>query len=543
MSKNFSVALSLLLNSAQYSQSLETVQQQTKSFASKVMGYIGGALAIGSVTAFVKSAIAGYNEAAQANARMNAVLLSTGGIAGVTGEQIKRMTSELSGKTLFGKTALTDASAILLTFTQIGREVFPEVLKAAVNMSTVLGSDLHSTFIQVGKAFNSPVSGMTALRRSGVSFSEAQTDLIKKLQRSGDLLGAQKIMLGELKTEFDGAAEAATKAGTGGIEMIIKKFNALKKAVGEAIVESKSFQTTISDIAKEMEEVVYVALSKNLSLWQKIKITLARNFGDQEGTDEADRLIRVAKAADEYNEQQKNAVDILKNKDAILKRIYDEEFNPKKPKVEKSDEEIKEEEKKRKEAFDRETAQLEAHKAERLTVFTDQYRTEKIIEATYNEESIIANIDFYKKQIDLLKKYGKDASSVRLQLAQEELKLHQSQTLQPVTVPVKSLDQTPQKEPSLIIDPKRQKEYDDSVDRENEIEEKAKKAEQDVKSAFDNINSTISSGLGEMVGQTAELLGEAFAEIFKGGSAADAFKNFANGILAMIGKFLSCRAG
>ena len=50
---------------------------------------------------------------------------------------------------------------------------------------------------------------MTALGKAGVQFTDAQKDQIKALVESGDKMGAQKIILGKLETQFGGAAAAA----------------------------------------------------------------------------------------------------------------------------------------------------------------------------------------------------------------------------------------------------------------------------------------------------------------------------------------------
>jgi hypothetical protein len=76
-------------------------------------------------------------------------------------------------------------------------------------MSVALGQDMKSSAIQLGKALNDPIKGVTALQRVGVSFTASQKDQIKTLVESGRTLDAQKIILGELTKEFGGSAEAA----------------------------------------------------------------------------------------------------------------------------------------------------------------------------------------------------------------------------------------------------------------------------------------------------------------------------------------------
>ena len=92
-------------------------------------------------------------------------------------------------------------------------------------MSVALGQDTTTSAMQLGKALNDPIKGMTALRRVGVTFTEAQEKQIKKLQESGDTMGAQKIILRELRDEFGGSAKAAGETFGGQINILRERFN------------------------------------------------------------------------------------------------------------------------------------------------------------------------------------------------------------------------------------------------------------------------------------------------------------------------------
>ena len=62
----------------------------------------------------------------------------------------------------------------MLTFTGVGKDVFPQAIQTVLDMSQALGQDLKSSTVQLGKALNSPIDGITALSRVGVSFTDAQ---------------------------------------------------------------------------------------------------------------------------------------------------------------------------------------------------------------------------------------------------------------------------------------------------------------------------------------------------------------------------------
>ena len=103
-------------------------------------------------------------------------------------------------------TQVMEMQARLLTFTNVIGTQFDAAIKISADMSAVLGTDLNGAIIQVGKALNDPIQGLSALRRVGVSFNEQQKEQIKTLQENGNIVGAQKVILAELATEFGNAS-------------------------------------------------------------------------------------------------------------------------------------------------------------------------------------------------------------------------------------------------------------------------------------------------------------------------------------------------
>jgi hypothetical protein len=166
------------------------------------------AAGVRTVTNAVSGSLSAFRESEKAGKKLDAVLAATGGAAGVSGEEIRKMAGDLQLVTNFEDDATINAAALLATFTQIKGDTFQSAIVAAQDLSAVMGQDLNSSIVQVGKALNDPVRGVTALRKVGVSFSEEQQKQIKQLQTSGDLAGAQAIILAELQNEFGGAARA-----------------------------------------------------------------------------------------------------------------------------------------------------------------------------------------------------------------------------------------------------------------------------------------------------------------------------------------------
>jgi hypothetical protein len=182
------------------------------------------------------TALKAYDVQAQAIAQVEAGLRSTGNTAGYTSEQLQKMASDLQSKTIFGDEAiLKDATAQLLTFTNISGEQFARTQKAALDLATRLDGDLKGASIQLGKALNDPIANLSALSRSGIQFSTDQKTVIKSLTETGRLAEAQTLILDELEKQYGGSAEAAAAAGMGGIKQLQNSFGDLQEEFGKVI--------------------------------------------------------------------------------------------------------------------------------------------------------------------------------------------------------------------------------------------------------------------------------------------------------------------
>lgn len=191
---------------------------------------LGATAAVGALAAGLAFSVKSAAEAEQIQAQLGAVLKSTGGAAGLSADEVNKMASEMSRLTGIEDDSIVKANSVLLTFTKIGKEVFPDASMAALNMSSALGTDLQGSIIQIGKALNDPIKGVTALQRVGVSFTKSQRDQIKALVDSGRAMDAQRLILAELETEFGGAAEAAGSTAVGA-------WNKFKNALGNVAEE------------------------------------------------------------------------------------------------------------------------------------------------------------------------------------------------------------------------------------------------------------------------------------------------------------------
>lgn len=220
--------------------------KQLKGITSTIKKFVGALAIAGTIRAVVDANI----EAQKVAAQLDATLKSTGRYTPELSAAMREYSSELQRVTAYGDEAITGAQGLLLSFTQIGGDIFPRATKSILDVATALGTDLKSATLQVGKALNDPILGMTALSRSGIQFSEAQKAMVKEMVEANNIVGAQEIILKELETQFGGSAVAARDTLGGAL-------TALKESFGD-LLEGDSGDEGIKGAKEAVEELIAV---------------------------------------------------------------------------------------------------------------------------------------------------------------------------------------------------------------------------------------------------------------------------------------------
>jgi hypothetical protein len=209
----------------------------------KVLAALGVAVLIKGVIRLGKAAFSWgrkmldlYKEQEKAEARITAVVKATGGAAGFTAQQMKDMASAMQNVTTIGDEVILGAQSILATFKNIRGDVFKDALMSAADLADILQTDIKGAALQVGKALNDPVKGMGALSRAGIQFTDSQKEMVKQMVESGDIVGAQTLMLDELKGQFEGTAKAAAETFGGRMESMKNRIGDVGEKIGEAII-------------------------------------------------------------------------------------------------------------------------------------------------------------------------------------------------------------------------------------------------------------------------------------------------------------------
>lgn len=235
--------------------------------AKKLGGIMAGAFAADRLKSFALESIQLAKVQADAEKKLTAVLQATGHAAGLSAKELKHYASELQDITLYGDEATIAAMGMMASFKSIKGDVFKAAIRSAQDMSTVMDTDLKQSILQVGKALESPEIGMSALRKTGVSFTQEQIAAVKKLIAEGKKEEAQLIILKELQGEFGGAAKVAAEDAHGAMVQLFNAWGDLREVIGQSITPSRESLSMMTGYVKSLTNVVQ---TETIPVWKKL---------------------------------------------------------------------------------------------------------------------------------------------------------------------------------------------------------------------------------------------------------------------------------
>jgi hypothetical protein len=159
--------------------------------------------------------------AATSNARIEQINKSMGLFGGATQQVTDRLVKLAETQAMatgIDRNAIKETVAKLLTFKELAATAtevggaFDRATQAAIDLSAAGFGEATENATQLGKALNDPIKGITALNRSGVTFTAQEKEKIKVLVESGKMLEAQDILLKAVETQVGGTAVATANA-------------------------------------------------------------------------------------------------------------------------------------------------------------------------------------------------------------------------------------------------------------------------------------------------------------------------------------------
>jgi hypothetical protein len=199
-------------------------EKSGKGFAGKfggalkgIAGPLAAAISVGAAVKAGKELIRVGEAAGTSNARI-AQINESMGLFGDNADTVNKRLIDLARTQALATGAdvnsIKQTQAKLLTFGELAKTAdtvggaFDRATAAAIDLEAAGFGAAEQQAVALGKALNDPTKGLTALGRSGITFTEAEKEKIAALQESGDLLGAQEILLQAIESQVKGTAAA-----------------------------------------------------------------------------------------------------------------------------------------------------------------------------------------------------------------------------------------------------------------------------------------------------------------------------------------------
>ncbi|HEY7487134.1 MAG TPA: hypothetical protein VH912_21945, partial [Streptosporangiaceae bacterium] len=160
--------------------------------------------------------------------------------------------------------SIVASEKLLLTFTGVRNEagknndIFNQATKMTADMAAKMGGDASKYAVQLGKALNDPAKGVSKLTKIGVTFTDAQKKQIAAMDKAGNRVGAQKVIMAELRKEFGNSAKAAGDTLPGKMARAQRSFEDVSQGLIASLMPiiTKLADVLLQDVLPAFEKVM-----------------------------------------------------------------------------------------------------------------------------------------------------------------------------------------------------------------------------------------------------------------------------------------------
>ena len=268
--------LKLLANISDFVKGMDQATKKSQDFAKKVdrAGKAAGRAFVGIAGGAILAA-KGLEEAEIASAKLNNVLTSMGFENSV--KRVDAYAESLQNLTAVDADVIKATQTKLATFANLTKTVdtaggaFDRATVAALDLAAAGFGSAESNAVQLGKALEDPIKGITALTRSGVTFTKEEKEKIKVLTESGQILEAQNMVLSAIEKQVGGTAAASASS----FDKIKLALDGVADAIGTGILpliemltpKLQAFSAWAAENAKLLSTVVLVVGSLTGALY------------------------------------------------------------------------------------------------------------------------------------------------------------------------------------------------------------------------------------------------------------------------------------
>ena len=218
-----------------------SAKKATSSLGNIAKGVATG-FAVAKVVDFGKKVVAAAYDSQKSHDRLVAVFKGVGDAQGAAAAAAENYAGKLSAQTGIDDELIMNGQAILATFHSVsgatGRTagIFDRATAAGADLAAAGFGSIESNAVQLGKALEDPKKGLTALAKSGVTFTQAQKDQIEQMT-------AGKASAKEL-------ADAQLKVATAQ-----KTYNDQVKKHGAASLQARDAQRKLANAQEDQQKV------------------------------------------------------------------------------------------------------------------------------------------------------------------------------------------------------------------------------------------------------------------------------------------------
>lgn len=237
---------------------LDQTENRGKKAFTNIKGLVvglSGALAGLGATRYFNSIVRDAQEFESRMLSINALIRANGSAAGFTAETLRDQAEQLALTTLQSTRGVLDAQKVLLSFRRVSGSAFTQAIELSADLSAVLGTDMSSAALQLGKALENPVEGLSALSRSGTTFTQTQKDAVKAMVETNRLAEAQALILAEVRAQVGGAGEGQAQGLAGAFDTLGQRIEEFGLASAGALDSGGQLADIITRIAEGLNKV------------------------------------------------------------------------------------------------------------------------------------------------------------------------------------------------------------------------------------------------------------------------------------------------
>ena len=274
-----------------------------QSVAEKVGQTLKTAFAVGAIikgvqelSRAVADCVNEFKAQIEVDTRLDAIIKATNQQYIATTATIKKYASSLQQVTRFGDDAIESAASLLLATKKFSKEGLERTLELSADLAEAMGTDITSAASTLERALVAPGEGLNRLKSIGITFTDAEEDMIMKMNEAGLAMEAQQAILDKVEQAYGGVAKSVASIDTSKLDKIKSVWSDIKEDLG------KIFSNTLGKVFN----LIYEGLVRLERLAAKVANDMDFNKAIASGDikamaafDEEDLRKRLS----EYNEQ------------------------------------------------------------------------------------------------------------------------------------------------------------------------------------------------------------------------------------------------